>query len=164
VPEVDLLNSEKVWRLLEEVKDPEIPVVSMVEMGMIRSVGVTGEGIHIVISPTFAGCPALRVMESQIEECLIQAGADKVEVKRTFSPPWTSDWITPAGRLKLKSIGLAPPPAHAGRIETALLEPVACPYCDSTETRLTNDFGPTLCRAIFVCDNCRQPFERFKPI
>lgn len=155
---------EDIWQLLEEIKDPEIPVVSLVEMGMIRQVGLDDSKVIIILSPTFAGCPALDVMQAEINRRLRQSGALAVEVRLSLKPPWTTDWITPQGREKLKSFGLAPPPLHAGRLEQALQQPVACPYCDSTRTEVKNDFGPTLCRAIWYCYNCQQPFEQFKPI
>lgn len=162
------LTAEQVWEILEEVKDPEIPVVSVVELGLIRSVGVeeqnnTGASVVIKFSPTFIGCPAIQVMQSEIEARLRQAGAASVQVKLALSPPWTSDWITPAGRIKLKDFGLAPPPRHAGQIELALSAAASCPYCDSADTTLKNNFGPTLCRAIYYCNSCQQPFEQFKP-
>jgi ring-1,2-phenylacetyl-CoA epoxidase subunit PaaD len=158
------LVSEDVWSILDEVKDPEIPVVSVVEMGMIRSVGIENGSITVVLSPTFIGCPAVDWMRREIENRLLQGGAAQVTVKLSFSPPWTSDRITSRGRENLKSFGLAPPPLRAESVEDLLDETAACPYCDSTATRRTNSFGPTLCRAIYVCLNCQQPFESFKPV
>jgi ring-1,2-phenylacetyl-CoA epoxidase subunit PaaD len=158
------LTADKIWQVLGEVKDPEIPVVSVVEMGMIRSVGLEGEAVTVTMSPTFIGCPAIQVMQQEIEARLRQAGAARVEVKTTFSPPWSSAWITPAARDKLKDFGLAPPPQHAGRIDLDLLETARCPFCDSEDTELKNSFGPTLCRALYYCRSCNQPFEQFKPL
>ncbi len=158
------MKIEAIWQLLEEIKDPEIPVVSLVEMGMIRQVGIEAGKVIVILTPTFAGCPALNVMQAEIDQRLRQSGAPAVEVRLSLTPPWTTDWITPPGREKLKSFGLAPPPLHAGRLGEALLLPVVCPYCDSTHTEVKNDFGPTLCRAIWYCNNCRQPFEQFKPL
>jgi ring-1,2-phenylacetyl-CoA epoxidase subunit PaaD len=116
------------------------------------------------MTPSFIGCPALEVMRSAVADRLREAGAGEVEVKMTLSPPWSSDWITPSGREKLKNFGLSPPPRRGGSLEKALEAPVACPYCASLDTELTNSFGPTLCRAIFVCRACTQPFEGFKPV
>lgn len=158
------LNEAAVWEILEEVKDPEIPVVSVVEMGIIRAVEVDGETVQVTMTPTFAGCPALQAMRDEIEARLLAAGVGQVKVKLSLSPPWSSDWIAPQARQKLKDFGLAPPPLHGGRFEATLLEVVACPYCGSEDTSLKNSFGPTLCRAIFFCNACRQPFEQFKPI
>lgn len=155
---------EEIWEVLETVRDPEIPVVSVVEMGMIRSVGVEGGSIYVSLSPTFVGCPALNLIRDEIVARLKDAGAQEVRVRLTLAPPWTSDWIAPQARQKLEEFGLAPPPLHAGRIEAALLEAVPCPFCGSTETEPVNFFGSTLCRAIYRCGRCRQPFEQFKPL
>jgi ring-1,2-phenylacetyl-CoA epoxidase subunit PaaD len=158
------LTLKKIWQVLDEVKDPEIPVVSVVEMGLIRSVGREGQTILITMTPTFIGCPALNVMQTEIRERLRQSGAQEVKVRVALSPPWSTDWITSQGRDKLRQFGLSPPPRHAGKIDLALLEIAACPYCASEDTSLKNSFGPTLCRAIYFCNQCRQPFEQFKPI
>ncbi|MFQ5932608.1 MAG: 1,2-phenylacetyl-CoA epoxidase subunit PaaD [Nitrospiraceae bacterium] len=155
---------EQVWEVLEQVKDPEIPVVSVVELGLIRQVGYEKGHLVVTLSPSFAGCPALDVMAADIEARLTGLGIGRVAVKTVYRPPWTSDWITSTGREKLKGCGLAPPAIHAGDLERALAEAARCPYCDSTDTELKNSFGPTLCRAIYVCLACRQPFEQFKPL
>lgn len=158
------LTKDEIWQLLDGVKDPEIPVASVVEMGIVREVSLDGDRVHVKMTPTFSGCPALKVMQTEIEAALRDAGAAGVQVTITNHPPWSSDWITPEARLKLKEFGLAPPPMHAGNIELALVDVVACPYCDSQNTGLKNSFGATLCRAIFFCNDCRQPFEQFKPV
>jgi ring-1,2-phenylacetyl-CoA epoxidase subunit PaaD len=160
----DSLSSEEIWQILDEVKDPEIPVVSVVEMGLIRAVGKESKDVIVTMTPTFIGCPALNVMQDEIEERLRAAGAENVVVRTVLSPAWSTDWMTSGAREKLKKFGLAPPPRHGGQIDLALLEAAACPYCGSEETTLKNSFGPTLCRAIFVCNSCTQPFEQFKPI
>ncbi len=159
-----MLTSELIWDLLNEVKDPEIPVVSIVEMGMVRQVQVDGGSVTVILAPTFAGCPALNTIRDEVSLILSKAGMRDVEVRFTYSPPWSSDDITAQARQKLKGFGLAPAPQHHGLIEAALLLPVPCPYCDSTNTSVKNEFGPTLCRAIYYCYNCNQPFERFKPV
>lgn len=158
------LSLAQIWQVLDQVKDPEIPVVSVVEMGLIRSVGWEGQKLLVTMTPTFAGCPALQVMQAEIAASLQRAGADQVEVRLAYSPPWSSDWITSAARAKLKDFGLAPPPRLKDAGTVSAFERVACPYCGSQDTELKNSFGPTLCRAIFVCQHCRQPFEQFKPI
>jgi len=160
----EALTEAQVWELLEEVKDPEIPAVSVVEMGLIRSIGLARGKISVAMTPTFIGCPALQVIRESIQAHLQQAGAGEVEVRLVLSPPWSSDWITPAGREKLRGFGLAPPPRHGGSVESAWDQPVACPFCGSLETELKNSFGPTLCRAIYTCQACTQPFEGFKPV
>jgi ring-1,2-phenylacetyl-CoA epoxidase subunit PaaD len=158
------VESEHIWQLLEEVKDPEIPVVSIVELGMIRNVGFADDKVYVTITPTFIGCPALDVIQQDITQKLQESGIDKLEVKVSLSQPWTSDWITEEGRNKLKEFGLSPPPRHGGELEMAITEIAPCPYCDSDKTVLKNSFGPTLCRAIYFCNNCHQPFEQFKQI
>lgn len=155
---------EDIWRVLDEVMDPEIPVVSMVEMGIVRAVDLQDGTVVVSIAPTFAGCPALDVMREGIHARLGEMGLERVEVKTVLTPPWSSDWITHGGRAKLKAFGLAPPPVHGGNVKLFFPDEVGCPYCGSTNTRMTNSFGPTLCRAIYVCRNCRQPFEQFKAL
>lgn len=158
------LALEKIWEVLSEVKDPEIPVVSLVEMGIVRAVAIQGEKVTVRMTPTFSGCPAMQVMQNEVLRRLQEAGAAPVEVEISHSPAWTTEWIAPEAREKLKAFGLAPPPRHNGNISLALLDIVTCPYCGSTDTSLKNSFGPTLCRAIYYCNACRQPFEQFKPL
>jgi len=158
------LTTEQIWLLLSEITDPEIPVLSVVDLGMVRSVGIQGNKAIVVMTPTFAACPALAWLEEQIAHHLKEAGAGEVEVRWTLAPAWSTDWLTPQARQRLKAFGIAPPPRHAGQLEAALQEAVLCPYCSSPHTELKNDFGPTLCRAIYYCLDCHQPFERFKPI
>src|SRR6266511_6430480 len=160
----------RVWDALAEVKDPEIPAVSVVELGIIRSVEAGAGHIPVEILPTFVGCPALELIRASIAERL--AGmAPEVQVEATFAEPWTSDRITPEGRRKLRESGFAPPaapPSGSGGqplFATIAMRPAAtCPYCGSTDTTMENPFGPTLCRAIFYCNGCRQPFEQFKAV
>lgn len=155
---------EAIWAALEEVKDPEIPVVSVVEMGIVRAVAVEDDGVTVTITPTFSGCPALAAMQEGIIERLTRMGITQVEVRITLSPPWSTEWIGEAAREKLRGFGLAPPPHHDGDFTLVLLDQVECPYCGSKDTSLRNGFGPTLCRAIYTCNACRQPFEQFKPL
>jgi ring-1,2-phenylacetyl-CoA epoxidase subunit PaaD len=161
---------EAVWEALAEVMDPEIPVVSVVDLGIVRSVERDGERLRVELLPTFVGCPALDLMRQAVAERL--AGmAPRVDVEITFAEPWTSDRITAEGRRKLREIGFAPPgprpagPAGQPLFPTITTRPTAtCPYCGSTDTMMENAFGPTLCRAIFYCNRCRQPFEQFKAV
>jgi ring-1,2-phenylacetyl-CoA epoxidase subunit PaaD len=158
------LTLDEIWRALEELVDPEIPVVSLIEMGIVRDAQVNDNGVTVFMTPTFAGCPALDVMQNAIVEKLRALGIKRVAVKMVLTPSWSSDWITEAGRGKLKAFGLAPPPKHGGDVQLFFPNEVACPYCHSTKTRVTNNFGPTLCRAIYFCRNCQQPFEQFKAL
>ena len=159
-----MITEEQVWQTLETIADPEIPVVSLVEMGVIREVQVEGKFATITMTPTFSGCPALKVMEQDIRSKVTDLGYTQVEVITSFDPPWSSDWIAESARKKIKQIGLAPPKFHSGNFTAILIDPVACPYCDSDNTTLKNSFGPTPCRMIYYCNNCQQPFEQFKPI
>lgn len=146
------------------MRDPEIPVVSVVELGIIQDVEVGEEGVTVTMTPTFAGCPAIALMRENIREQLAALGMGNATVNISLDPPWTSDRITDSGREKLKSIGLAPPARHGGVIEVDLLEGVCCPFCGSTNTTVENPFGPTLCRALYYCNDCQQPFEKFKAL
>ena len=166
---------EAVWHALEDVADPEIPAVSVIDLGVVRSVTFEGdddERLRVEIMPTFVGCPAVDVMRAAISERL-RGHADHVEVAVSFEEPWTSDRITPAGRRRLTESGFAPPALRSRAIAAdSLLQvlpsfdlPVAeCPYCGSRRTTLENVFGPTLCRSIYHCAECRQPFEQFKTV
>ncbi|MEP7041128.1 MAG: 1,2-phenylacetyl-CoA epoxidase subunit PaaD [Chloroflexota bacterium] len=162
-----------IWEALAGISDPEIPAVSLVDLGVIggfafeaRATG--GERLIVRLMPTFLGCPAIEVMREQITERLGGLGlVDEVVVELTFAEPWTSDRITPTGREALRSSGFAPP-VHIGSTfdgDSLTVLPIAtCPYCASRNTTLENPFGPTLCRSIYHCADCRQPFEAFKPI
>jgi ring-1,2-phenylacetyl-CoA epoxidase subunit PaaD len=156
----------QVWEALEEIPDPEIPVVSLVELGVIRSVDVENGHVRIEFTPTFLGCPALEVMKRAMEEKVAELGAEpKVEVISDDS--WSTDRITPAGREKLRAAGFAPPApreASAPKLVQLQANVFRCPYCGSTQTRLENIFGPTPCRSLRYCESCRQPFEQFKTI
>ena len=177
-PVAYLPSRADVLAALADVPDPEIPAVSIVELGMVGEVEVGAEGIRVELLPTFVGCPALEVIRDTVTGRLEELGA-AVTVDVSFATPWTSDRITPSGRQKLRASGFAPPPpAHvrAGRAlpmvdpvrmpmpGSAAVETVECPYCGSTNTTLENVFGPTQCRSIRHCADCRQPFEAFKAI
>jgi ring-1,2-phenylacetyl-CoA epoxidase subunit PaaD len=166
---VNVLTLEDVWEALAEVPDPEIPVVSVVDLGLVHTVELDGELLRVELLPTFVGCPALELIRRSVADRL--AGlAPRVEVEMTFAVPWTSDRITPDGRRKLRQSGFAPPgPAGAGDARplfaTIAMRPTAtCPWCGSADTALENLFGPTLCRTMFWCNRCRQPFEQFKAV
>ena len=159
-----MISQKLVWTTLTSIKDPEIPAVSLIDMGIIRDVTVTENSVTVTMTPTFSGCPALAVMEEEIIAKVIAIGAEHCHVHKQFNPPWTSDWITDAGRRQLKEFGLAPPHKHGGKIEIILHETVSCPRCDSVNTTVKNEFGTTLCRAIYVCNGCKEPFELFKAL
>lgn len=158
------LTEPRIWHALNEVKDPEIPVVSVVEMGLVRAVQVDGDRVTVTFTPTFSGCPALEVMRAQIRARLTALGVREIEVKTVLHPPWTSDWITDAARAKLKAFGLAPPVRHGGDVNLIFHDVAQCPRCNSSNTRLQNAFGSTLCRMIYTCNDCRETFEQFKAL
>ena len=161
-----MLTEPQVWDALEEIPDPEIPVVSLVDLGVIRSVDVANGHVRIEFTPTFLGCPALEVMKRAMEEKVAELGAEP-EVEVVTDDSWSTDRITPAGREKLREAGFAPPPpreASAPKLVQLQANVFRCPYCGSTQTRLENIFGPTPCRSLRYCENCRQPFEQFKTI
>ena len=157
-----MVAEAEVWELLEEIADPEIPVISLVDLGVIRSVDVQDGHVRIEFTPTFLGCPALEAMKRAIEEKVPDADVQVIQ-----DDSWSTDKITPAGREKLRVAGFAPPPPReAGPPQLVQLQASVhrCPYCGSKETRLENIFGPTPCRSIRWCESCRQPFEQFKTI
>jgi ring-1,2-phenylacetyl-CoA epoxidase subunit PaaD len=160
------VSAEQVWAALDEISDPEIPVVSLVDLGVVRDVAVEGERVRIEFTPTFLGCPALEAMRSAMEEKVAALGAEP-EVAVIADDSWSTDRITPAGREKLREAGFAPPApreASAPSLVQLQAQVFRCPYCGSTETRLENIFGPTPCRSLRYCESCRQPFEQFKTI
>ena len=160
------MTVDDVWAALAEIPDPEIPVISLVDLGVIKDVEIEDGRVRIEFTPTFLGCPALEPMQRAMEAKVDELGA-KAEVRVVLDDSWSTDKITPAGREKLRVAGFAPPaPREAGKLNLVELQRggFRCPYCGSTETRLENLFGPTPCRSIRYCDGCRQPFEQFKTI
>jgi ring-1,2-phenylacetyl-CoA epoxidase subunit PaaD len=160
-------REQRVRETLAQIADPEIPAISVVDLGVIGEVEVSDEVIRIELLPTFVGCPAIDVMRQQIGERVAALGiAERVEVEVSFATPWTSERISPAGRERLRRSGFAPPVMASGSgLEELAVMPIAeCPYCGSRNTTLDNPFGPTLCRAIYHCADCRQPFEQFKRV
>ena len=158
------VTEQQVWAALELVKDPEIPVLTVVDMGIITRVDINGSIAKITMTPTFVGCPAIDVMKKSVQEEVTKLGFEKVEVNVDFETTWTSDRMKPEARLKLEQFGLAPPPISDGELTLEQLNNVRCPHCLSTDTTLRSAFGSTLCRAIRFCFNCKQGFEQFKPI
>jgi ring-1,2-phenylacetyl-CoA epoxidase subunit PaaD len=163
------ITEQGVRDALLEVMDPEIPHLSIVDLGIVHKVDVVDDGIQVAIMPTFVGCPALEMITDSVRERLTELAPDHtIDVRVTMDEPWTSDRISERGRQILKTSGFAPPmplkamPARANLIQ--LLPVVECPYCNSRNTTMENAFGPTLCRAIYYCRNCKQPFEQFKQL
>ena len=161
-----MLTRGRVLEVLGTVPDPEVPVISVVELGIVRDVSVApDDAVTVTITPTYSGCPAMFEIEKDIRSALAEAGASRVEVRTVLAPAWTTDWIGPEAREKLRAYGIAPPgrAEQGGLITLARARtPVKCPFCGSGDTRLQSEFGSTACKAIHVCNSCRQPFDEFK--
>jgi ring-1,2-phenylacetyl-CoA epoxidase subunit PaaD len=157
-------DEKEIWQLLEEVKDPEVPVLSVTDLGIIRSISVTGNHIDVVITPTYSGCPAMDVISMDIRLKLIEKGFRDISVKQQLSPAWTTDWMTEEGKQKLKAFGIAPPNPKQQFCSTEMFrqEAVACPRCNSYHTELISQFGSTACKAMYRCLDCKEAFDYFK--
>jgi len=166
-----MVNVDRVWDALGGVPDPEVPVVSIVELGIVRGVRFAAGGVRIEVTPTYSGCPATEMIATAIRERLAAIGIADVELVTRLSPPWTTDWLAPEAKRKLAEFGIAPPHVRAAsRIDVAGISPlrrrsvvVPCPRCGSTQTSLLSQFGSTACKAQYRCDACLEPFDYFKP-
>ncbi len=158
-------TEQAIWDALQAVKDPEIPVISVVDLGIITGVQVLADGAaKVTMTPTFVGCPAIAFMQAGVKKAVEDAGFDPVQVVVDYSTPWNSDMVTERGLQQLTEFGLSAPRRHCGNLQPSDLEHAQCPNCKSTNTELKSPFGPTLCRAIFYCNNCSEGFEQFKPV
>lgn len=160
-----LLNEQQVWQILESVKDPEVPVLSVLDLGIVRAVQVTDAGIiTIIITPTYSGCPAMDTISMDIRLKLMEHGQRQVHIVQQLSPAWTTDWMTPQGKEKLKAFGIAPPNPKQQVCHSELFatEAVECPRCNSWHTELISQFGSTACKALYRCVDCREAFDYFK--
>ena len=163
------ISLEEVWNWLGEVADPEIPVISVVDLGIVRDVAFEGDACVVTITPTYSGCPAMGVIADAVKEALLSHGLEQVRIVSRLSPAWTTDWMSEAGKAALKGYGIAPPVQqaidisglHAGIRRRAAPE-VSCPHCGSPHTQLTSEFGSTPCKALYKCLDCREPFDYFK--
>ena len=160
-----LPSRDELFAILDTVKDPEVPVLSVVELGIVRHASAGDEGIVVTITPTYSGCPAMHEIEEEIRRAFGEHALGPVEIRTTYTPAWTTDWIGEEARAKLEAYGIAPP----GRADETDLVPlrrraatVRCPYCKSLDTERKSEFGSTACKSIWVCRSCRQPFEEFK--
>ncbi len=158
------ITEQDVWKALGEVFDPEIPALSLIDMKIIRTVHLESNSAVVKITPTFVGCPALDQIKSDIRKRLEQLGLKDVRIETEFSLPWSTDLLGSEAREKLRAFGIAPPPVKAETLAATLELAVACPFCGSEKTRLESRFGSTLCKQLFYCDDCRESFERFKPL
>jgi ring-1,2-phenylacetyl-CoA epoxidase subunit PaaD len=163
----DLMETkEQILSYLEEVYDPEVPVLSVVDLGIVRKVEIDSEGTLITITPTYTGCPAMNVIEDDICAKLKEKGVSNFNIKTILSPAWTTDWISEAGKQKLKDYGIAPPEKSSP--DLSLIgnhkKTIKCPRCGSTDTEMKSFFGSTACKALYICNNCKEPFDYFKCI
>jgi ring-1,2-phenylacetyl-CoA epoxidase subunit PaaD len=163
-----MVTTSKAWEVLRRVPDPEIPVISVTDLGIVRDVVANEDCVEVIVTPTYAGCPATEVIRASIEEALRAAGAVSVQIRTRLDPPWTTDWIAPAARKRLREYGIAPPHALPLDEQPILFAPrrlpVECPLCRSDDTERLSQFGATACKALYRCRSCREPFEYFKPL
>lgn len=163
---VSTLSAERAWDVLARVADPEIPVISVTELGIVRDVRAIDDAIEVVVTPTYSGCPATELIARSIEQALQDAGASRVRIEQRLAPAWTTDWIAPEGRDKLARYGIAPPQAVTLTAEQPIRfvpRAITCPRCGSDDTERLSQFGATACKALYRCRACREPFEYFKP-
>jgi ring-1,2-phenylacetyl-CoA epoxidase subunit PaaD len=157
---------QHIWQLLEQVKDPEIPVVSIVDLGIARQIDMIGDTIEIIITPTYSGCPAMHEIESDIFSTLARHDYPNVRLRTVLAPAWTTDWISETGRRKFEEYGIAPPQPvadHADGLMPLRLY-IRCPHCSSLQTRQLSEFASTACKALYQCENCLEPFDYFKAL
>ena len=157
----DSTQTARLYALLSDVVDPEIPVLTLQDLGVLRDISFENDAVKVTITPTYAGCPALETMRNDIETRLAQAGFRNVTVEQSLSPAWTTDWMSEAGRKKLFEYGIAPPAATTCGHDSG---PAACPQCGSSSARVVSEFGSTACKALYQCEDCREPFDYFKCI
>ena len=163
-PGIDISIEEKIWHLLEEVKDPEVPVLSIIDLGIVRAVKVDNDTITIIITPTYSGCPAMDVISMDIRLKLIEKGYRKISIQQQLSPAWTTDWMTEEGKKKLQAFGIAPPNPKQQFCTSDMFreEAVECPRCHSYHTELISQFSSTACKAMYRCLDCKEAFDYFK--
>ena len=159
-----MVSEQDIWHLLEEVKDPEVPVLSIVDLGIVRAVSTEGDQINITITPTYSGCPAMDVINMDIRLKLLEKGYRKFHIQQSLSPAWTTEWMSEEGKRKLKAYGIAPPNDKQQFCNTEMFaeEAVQCPRCGSYHTRLVSQFGSTACKAMYQCQDCKEAFDYFK--
>jgi len=161
------LSKEQILSFLSEVTDPEIPVLSIIDMGIVRDVVIHDKETEVLITPTYSGCPAMDIIAFDIKMKLIEKGIAPVKVTYVLQPAWTTDWMSVEGKEKLQAYGIAPPvsDSHQQRVNKLLFEEesgVSCPRCQSTKTKLLSQFGSTACKALYQCEDCKEPFDYFK--
>lgn len=153
-----MMNTDKIWQLLETVSDPEVPVLSILDLGIVRDVKINKDEIEVIITPTYSGCPAMDAISMDIKIKLLENGFKKIKITSVLSPTWTTDWMTEAGKEKLKAYGIAPPKRGINNED----ELPVCPQCKSENTKMLSQFGSTACKALYQCNECKEPFDYFK--
>ena len=155
-----------IWELLESVMDPEVPVISIIDLGVVREINYKDEHCHIKITPTYSGCPAMQVIEDDICSTLKENGIDNISIETVLSPAWTTDWLSENAREKLKAYGIAPPEKNSVDKNALFAKPkkIQCPQCQSHNTKMVSQFGSTACKALYRCEDCLEPFDYFKCI
>ena len=159
------ISTQKIWSVLEQVTDPEVPVLSILDLGIVRAVNQYEGAIEVVITPTYSGCPAMDVIRINIRMALLQHGYENVKVTTVLSPAWTTDWMSEAGKEKLQAYGIAPPLPRQTVCSPELFsmdEGIQCPHCRSYNTRMISRFGSTACKSLYQCNECMEPFDYFK--
>jgi ring-1,2-phenylacetyl-CoA epoxidase subunit PaaD len=159
------IEVKKIWEILATVNDPEVPVLTVLDLGIVRDVQIKNDQVEVIITPTYSGCPAMDAIALDIKLKLSEAGFKKIKVISILSPAWTTDWMSEAGKQKLKAYGIAPPNAKQQVCRNDLFasnEAVQCPHCNSYHTSRISEFGSTACKALYQCDDCKEPFDYFK--
>ena len=158
------MTDKAIWNMMKEINDPEIPVLSIIDLGIIRDININNDEVEVFITPTYSGCPAMDVISINIRMCLLQNGFKKIKITQQLSPAWTTDWMNEEGKQKLKAYGIAPPMGKT--FDKKYLEEelkVECPQCGSINSKLISRFGSTACKALYQCNDCLEPFDYFKP-
>lgn len=155
------ISPKKIWELLAEVTDPEVPVLTILDLGIVRDIKISGDEIEVIITPTYTGCPAMDMIAMNIRLALMANGFSNIKITSVLAPAWTTDWMSEEGKQKLKEYGIAPPVSRSDR--PGLTDnSIECPQCHSTNTRLISEFGSTACKALYQCNDCKEPFDHFK--
>jgi ring-1,2-phenylacetyl-CoA epoxidase subunit PaaD len=159
-----VINEKQIWTILDEVKDPEVPVLSVIDLGIVRAVKTSDDQISITITPTYSGCPAMDIISMDIRLKLIEKGYRNISIHQQLSPAWTTDWMSEEGKQKLKSFGIAPPNPRQQFCSSEMFqqEAVQCPRCNSYHTELISQFGSTACKSMYRCLDCKEAFDHFK--
>ena len=153
------ISSKEIWKILEQVTDPEVPVLTITDLGIVRDVKINGDEVEVIITPTYTGCPAMDMIATNIKLALIENGYSKIKITSVLAPAWTTDWMSEEGKRKLKEYGIAPPHTRSDAPSDLVIE---CPQCKSKNTKLISEFGSTACKALYQCNDCKEPFDYFK--